>query len=122
MPTAPPFHRPFAREVKPAPRKDDAGAKLTRKVHNSARWRYKVQPAQLRANPLCCMCEAEGRVEAACHVDHIVPIRDGGAPFDAANLRSLCVSHHSAVTREWQNNRGAESPSTSPPSATYVVA
>lgn len=122
MPTAPPIHRPAgSRKRSSGIRKDDAGARLTRKVHNSSTWRYRVQPAQLRQFPLCCMCEAEGRVVAAVHVDHIRPIRDGGAAYDPANLRSLCKPCHSAVTRAWQNTRGDDDPPP-PPEPRYVIA
>jgi 5-methylcytosine-specific restriction endonuclease McrA len=122
VPKAPPVHKPFGkRRVATSQRKDDAGARLTRKVHNSARWRYQVQPMQLRHHPLCCMCQAEGRVEAAKHVDHIRPLRDGGAAFDPSNLRSLCHAHHSSVTRQWQNQRGDQESSAAPAPA-YVIA
>jgi len=67
------------------------------------------------------MCKAEGRVTVAEHVDHIKAIRDGGAPFDWANLRSLCHSHHSGVTRRWQDQRGSE-PALPAPGPAYVVA
>jgi 5-methylcytosine-specific restriction protein A len=90
-------------------------------VYESRRWRERIRPAQLRQFPLCCLCEAENRVTAAQHVDHIVPIRDGGAPFDFANLRSLCHSHHSAVTRAWQNGRKGE-PAVELPRATFTIA
>lgn len=123
MPTAPPIHRPFGkRKMIARARRDDAGARLTRKVHNSARWRYQVQPMHLRRSPLCVLCEAEGRVEAAVHVDHIVPIRDGGAPFDPANLRSLCLRHHSAETRRWQNGRQDSGQPTPASESSYAVA
>lgn len=29
-------------------------------------------------------------------VDHIVPLARGGAPYDLANLQSLCRTHHAA--------------------------
>jgi len=32
------------------------------------------------------------------HVDHWVPLAQGGAPFDEDNLVSLCHSHHSRKT------------------------
>jgi 5-methylcytosine-specific restriction endonuclease McrA len=32
------------------------------------------------------------------HVDHWVPLAQGGAPYDDANLVSLCHSHHSRKT------------------------
>jgi len=122
MPKAPPIHRPYGK-AKPAPRsrQDDPGARITRAVHESRRWREKVRPMQLRRFPLCCLCQDEGRVTVAAHVDHIKPIRDGGAAFDPANLRSLCHSHHSSVTRKWQNERTGEPP-TSLPERTYTIA
>jgi 5-methylcytosine-specific restriction endonuclease McrA len=123
MPKSPPIHRPLAGLPgrKPTPRQDDHGARITRKVHESRRWREKVRPMQLRHFPLCCMCQAEGRITAALHVDHVQPIRDGGAPFDPANLRSLCASHHSTVTRTWMNQRKDEPPS-APAEPTYTIA
>ena len=122
MPKAPPVHRPFGKRAPVhRPRKDDAGTRAGRAVYESRRWREKVRPLQLQRFPLCCLCEAEGRVTAAEHVDHVRPIRDGGAPWDFANLRSLCKSHHSAVTRAWQNRRQGEPPAPPPP-RTYTVA
>lgn len=35
---------------------------------------------------------------AAVVVDHVVPIKDGGARFDWVNLQSLCVSCHNRKT------------------------
>ena len=35
---------------------------------------------------------------ATTEVDHIVPLEDGGAMFDEANLQGLCKSHHSSKT------------------------
>jgi 5-methylcytosine-specific restriction protein A len=54
-------------------------------------WR-KVRDAFLAAHPWC-WCGALAR-----EVDHLIPIRMGGARLDPANLRSLCHPHHSAVT------------------------
>lgn len=51
----------------------------------------------LAAHPLCCMCEAEGRVTAAAVPDHVVPLWQGGAD-DESNLQSLCAPHHDAKT------------------------
>jgi 5-methylcytosine-specific restriction enzyme A len=31
-------------------------------------------------------------------VDHVVPLKDGGARFDRANLQPLCVSCHNRKT------------------------
>lgn len=39
------------------------------------------------------------------HVDHIVPIADGGDEFDPENVRTLCRDCHKKVTREWHKAR-----------------
>jgi 5-methylcytosine-specific restriction endonuclease McrA len=39
-----------------------------------------------------------GRVVPATEVDHIVPLRQGGAPLATANVRGLCKPHHSSRT------------------------
>jgi 5-methylcytosine-specific restriction protein A len=46
------------------------------------------------------MCAARGRITAAVLVDHIKPIRDGGAILDDDNLQSLCRACHDAKTVE----------------------
>lgn len=42
-------------------------------------------------------CQWPGCVEPANTVDHIVPMHLGGSPW-AANVQSLCPSHHTAKT------------------------
>lgn len=54
----------------------------------------KVRERKLRTNPRCERC----RVAPAREVDHIVPLRAGGARLDPRNLRSLCVDCHRKVT------------------------
>ena len=56
---------------------------------------------QLFDHPLCQYAD-NGRPcgEIADSVHHIVPIEDGGARRDPANLMSLCRPHHSAIHRE----------------------
>ncbi len=43
----------------------------------------------------CVQCGERGRLE----VDHVKPIRDGGAPYDLDNLQSLCPACHARKTR-----------------------
>ncbi|MCY4508425.1 MAG: HNH endonuclease signature motif containing protein, partial [Acidobacteria bacterium] len=51
-------------------------------------------------------CRACGRFGGrALEVDHITPISEGGAPFDLANLQSLCRDCHIDKTRR---ERGGE--------------
>lgn len=65
--------------------------------YQSRQWRA-VRAAYLRDHPLCGVCAALGHLVPARVVDHVVPLKDGGARFDAANLQSLCVSCHNAKT------------------------
>lgn len=64
-------------------------------VYRSARWR-RLRKRILRERPWC--EEPERCHEAATDVDHIIPIEDGGDPWDEANLRPLCHPHHSRKT------------------------
>ncbi len=52
----------------------------------------------LRESPLCLTCKAHGRLVLAAVVDHVVPLKDGGARFDRANLQPLCVGCHNRKT------------------------
>lgn len=47
--------------------------------------------------------------------DHIVPVVEGGGECDLANLRTLCLKCHSAVTAELRERR--QSPARAPSSA-----
>ena len=56
--------------------------------------------------PLCEACLQLGYIEPAVAVDHILPIKRGGAPYPAlAELASLCASHHNLKTRGEQLGR-----------------
>ena len=61
---------------------------------NSAAWR-RIRAAHLMAQPLCVMCEREGRITPATHVDHIDGDSHNNHPD---NLQSLCASCHSRKT------------------------
>lgn len=57
----------------------------------------KAREAFLRENPLCVMCQAQGRVEAATVVDHITPHRGDQSLFwRRSNWAPLCAHHHSS--------------------------
>jgi 5-methylcytosine-specific restriction protein A len=65
--------------------------------YRSAAWRS-ARAALLREEPLCRVCRAGGRLAPATVVDHVRPIKDGGARFDAANLQPLCPPCHNRKT------------------------
>ena len=59
-----------------------------------SRWQ-EARRAYLDANPLCCMCGADGRVTAATVVDHRIPHKGDAALFwDRDNWQPLCKPHH----------------------------
>ena len=47
----------------------------------------------LRGSPLCVLCLPD-RATPATHVDHIVPLAQGGEMWDRSNLQSLCAKCH----------------------------
>ena len=67
------------------------------------------------SNPLCVMCEAEGRVTPATQRDHIIPLSEGGAD-DSSNEQGLCAACHEVKSkaeaargvRRWARGRGGE--------------
>lgn len=61
-----------------------------------------MRKVQLGREPICRSCEQGGRIVAAVEVDHIQPIRLGGARLDFANLQSLCHECHSKKSRREQ--------------------
>lgn len=68
---------------------------------------YKWQKAReqfLCEHPLCVMCQAQGRVEAATVVDHITPHRGDQSLFwDRSNWSPLCTRHHSSDKQREEN-------------------
>ena len=71
------------------------------------RWR-KLRLWWLRRNPLCLYCR-----KAASQVDHIIPFQSAGSleererlRLSMDNLRSLCISCHAKVTREYHSKKG----------------
>ena len=54
----------------------------------------------LARHPLCAHCLKRGFTTPATEVDHIKPLRQGGARLDQTNLQSLCKPCHSRKTRQ----------------------
>ena len=64
-----------------------------RALYKTGRW-LAIRAAQLRDEPLCGMCAADGRVEPATVCDHVEPHRGDAARFFAGPFQSLCKWHH----------------------------
>ncbi len=54
--------------------------------------------------PLCVLCQAQGKVTLASQRDHIIPLAEGGAD-DAANVQGLCEPCHASKS-ESERTRG----------------
>lgn len=73
---------------------------------NSKKWKT-LRQWKLEQNPLCELCEREGKVVSAIDVHHKVPVESARTPdemerlaFDPNNLQALCIPCHAKVHRE----------------------
>ncbi|MFH5927068.1 HNH endonuclease [Roseomonas xinghualingensis] len=88
------------RTARPAPKQADPHYQTP----EHQRWRAEVIR---RANG---MCQEPGccRTGVRLFADHIVELKDGGAPFDPANGQALCGAHHTAKTARVRAARMAQ--------------
>ena len=71
--------------------------------YHTTQWR-KCRLMILRAEPCCRICDQNGIVKLAKMVDHIMPIENGGAHLDPANLHPLCNECHGAKSKQDAEN------------------
>lgn len=95
--------------LQPALKQAAGGESWRRGVSSSTQRGYGYKWQQLRKavlmeQPLCVFCQAEGRVTAACVVDHIVPHRGNPAlQYDRTNLQPLCAHCHNSKKQKMEN-------------------
>jgi 5-methylcytosine-specific restriction enzyme A len=74
-----------------------AAAKDPRKTwYGTQLWKNRRRH-QLEVEPLCCLCEGEGRVTGATVADHFPPCGNDYDAFVLGPLRSLCAACHDAL-------------------------
>lgn len=89
------------RRLKPAAKKADP-------FYQSREWRELVARLIAERGRRCQECGASsGRIYA----DHVMELRDGGAPLDPTNIRLLCAACHAAKTSIAMKARAGVSPS-----------
>lgn len=90
----------------PAPKRKttESGIDVS-KIRNSRRWRDKVRPQKLLRDPMCEVCLKKDKLIEAVEVDHIIPLEQGGAPFEDDNLQSICKRCHGAKTGSENSER-----------------
>ncbi len=63
------------------------------KLYHTPAWR-KLRKKFITAFPICKQCHTEGRITTGTLVDHITPVKQGGAFLEWNNLQTLCNSCH----------------------------
>lgn len=76
-----------------------------RNWYKTARWQAKRE-AQLRAEPLCVMCEKAGRLTPATVADHVERHNGRHDAFWYGMLQSLCASCHSSDKQRQEAQNG----------------
>ncbi|MCB5173657.1 HNH endonuclease [Microvirga lenta] len=97
----------------PKPLEHEAGNRDSDRRRGSARERGyntrwdKARKIYLQHNPLCVMCQKEGRVTPATVVDHIKPHKGDTALFwdIEDNWQSLCAPHHNRDKQREERGR-----------------
>lgn len=64
------------------------------RIYDSPAWRA-LRARVLREEPVCRLCGINPSRDA----DHIIPVDQGGAPYDRDNVQGLCRPCHVAKTR-----------------------
>jgi len=100
------------RRVKPAPKRADP-------FYLSVEWRDLCDLLKATRWPLliakqghCCEdvhCQAQHRLGQRIYFDHIVELRDGGAPLDPDNVMGRCASSHVRKTAAMRSRRLGDS-------------
>ena len=81
-------------------------SKVAEPFYSSAEWIALRDRVRREANGRC-QAQGCGRAERRMYVDHIVELKDGGAPLDRSNVWLLCGSHHTAKTASERARRTA---------------
>lgn len=93
-----------AQRIQAAPNPDSWRAgKTTAERGYGSKWQT-ARATYLKSHPLCVMCKAEGAIELATVVDHIVPHRGDQSLFwNTANWQALCKQHHDSDAQRKDN-------------------
>ena len=68
--------------------------------YKTKRWALTRRSVLMRDEFTCAQCQRWGD-----QVDHLVPLAEGGEPYDLNNLQTLCSSCHGKKTRQEVQNR-----------------
>ena len=83
--------------------------KVAERFYSSAEWIALRDRVRREADERC-QAQGCGRAERRMYVDHIVELKDGGAPLDRSNVWLLCGAHRVAKTGLERARRTASRP------------
>jgi 5-methylcytosine-specific restriction protein A len=72
--------------------------------YSNSAW-LKLRNYKRLLNPICESCEKLGLIIPFNTIDHIIPISEGGAALDLANLQTLCKQCHAIKTGKETSKR-----------------
>ena len=79
-----------------------------KKIYRSERWK-RLRALKFANNPLCELCQQDGRLTPAEEVHHKVPLSEGGT-HARDNLVALCKSCHARIHAQrgdrWHTQKG----------------
>lgn len=75
-------------------------------LYKTYKWQQ-IRKKYLQANPLCVMCEADGKIKLAEICDHIEPHKGDVFKFHNGPFQGLCKLHHDA-TKAKEESRGVK--------------
>lgn len=88
--------------LRSAPARLRPAPKVAAEVYRSAEWRALLARLIAQRGRRCEACGATG---GRIYGDHKVELRDGGAPYDGANVQLLCAPCHGAKTERAKRER-----------------
>lgn len=113
MPSRPPTHAQLERAKHPerySPTYDERRGTSAERGYDGAWVKFRKYIISIR--PPVCVWAGCGHAgvdgDGTMHLDHIVPLTEGGARLDPDNVRWLCHHHHSQ--REGYGRKGVEVP------------
>jgi len=80
--------------------------KMADSIYLSREWRALLAEIKRERGSWCEACGAAGRIIG----DHVVELKDGGAPLDKRNVRLRCIPCHARKTADARRKRAMGNP------------
>lgn len=111
MPTLQRLTAPKSKATHPTGNATRGRTRTGNKKYQTKEWKS-LRAAVLQEEPYCRHCDAKQVVTLATEVDHITPVRLGGAFADRKNLQPLCKKCHDKKSSSERNLKPTQPRST----------